>query len=270
LLERPARVAALTSAARTALRARQRQYQLRAQLEDLERARAELDAAARRKDEFIAMLGHELRNPLAPIRNAIEVLSRESHRPRDRTMLGMMRRQVDHMVRLVEDLVDVARLTRGTIELRLQPTSLPEVLHSAVALSRPLIDAGGHALDLDLPGGTADHDGRSDAARAGVQQPAQQRVEVFGPRPRDPVVAATRGRHGGGARGRPRHRHRTAHALAHLRSVHARARPCRRMRTAAWASASRSCAACCGCTTATSRCAATGVARDRNSSCACR
>ena len=151
LLERPARVAALTSAARTALRARQRQYQLRAQLEDLERARAELDAAARRKDEFIAMLGHELRNPLAPIRNAIEVLSRESHRPRDRTMLGMMRRQVDHMVRLVEDLVDVARLTRGTIELRLQPTSLPEVLHSAVALSRPLIDAGGHALDVDFP-----------------------------------------------------------------------------------------------------------------------
>jgi len=151
LLERPARVAALTSAARTALRARQRQYQIRAQLEDLEQARAELDAAARRKDEFLAMLGHELRNPLAPIRNAIEVLLRGAERTRDRSMLGMMRRQVDHMVRLVEDLVDVARLTHGTIELRLQPTSLPDVLHAAIALSRPLVESGGHALDIDLP-----------------------------------------------------------------------------------------------------------------------
>ncbi|MGO4550422.1 ATP-binding protein [Lysobacter sp. 2RAF19] len=151
LLERPARVAALTSAARTALRARQRQYQIRAQLEDLEKARTELDAAAKRKDEFLAMLGHELRNPLAPIRNAIEVLLPGAERPRDRSMLSMMRRQVDHMVRLVEDLVDVARLTQGTIELRLQPTSIPEVLHSAIALSRPLVESGGHALDLDVP-----------------------------------------------------------------------------------------------------------------------
>jgi CheY-like chemotaxis protein/two-component sensor histidine kinase len=66
-------------------------------------------------------------------------------------MLGMMRRQVEHMVRLVEDLVDVARLTRGTIELRLQPTALADVLHAAIALSRPVIEAGGHALDIDLP-----------------------------------------------------------------------------------------------------------------------
>jgi len=151
LLDRPARVAALTSAARTALRARQRQYQIRAQLEDLEQARTELDAAARRKDEFLAMLGHELRNPLAPIRNAIEVLARAVDNPRHRSMLGMMRRQVDHMVRLVEDLVDVARLTHGTIELRLQPVPLQDVLQSAVALSRPLVESGRHALDVDTP-----------------------------------------------------------------------------------------------------------------------
>ena len=150
MLERPSRVAALVSAARTALRARQRQYQIRAQLEDLEQARAALDVAAKRKDEFLAMLGHELRNPLAPIRNAIEVLLPGAATPRDRTMLAMMRRQVDHMVRLVEDLVDVARLTQGTIELRLQPTSIPEVLHSAIALSRPLVESGGHALDIDV------------------------------------------------------------------------------------------------------------------------
>jgi signal transduction histidine kinase len=151
LLERPARVAALTSAARTALRARQRQYQILAQLEDLERTRGELDAAARRKDEVLAMLGHELRNPIAPIRNAIEVLARDDAlRDRHRTMLGMMGRQVDHMVRLVEDLVDMARLTHGTIELRQQPTLLAEVLRNAIGLSRPLIEAGGHALEVDI------------------------------------------------------------------------------------------------------------------------
>jgi signal transduction histidine kinase len=153
LLERPARVAALTSAARTALRARQRQYQIRAQLEDLEHARAELDAGAKRKDEFLAMLGHELRNPLAPIRNAIEVLLPATERPRDRSMLAMMRRQVDHMVRLVEDLVDVARLTHGTIELRQQPTSIPDVLHAAIALSMPLVESSRHVLDIDIPEG---------------------------------------------------------------------------------------------------------------------
>jgi signal transduction histidine kinase/ActR/RegA family two-component response regulator len=151
LLERPARVAALTSAARTALRARQRQYQIRAQLDDLEQARAELGEAAKRKDEFLAMLGHELRNPLAPIRNAIEVLLHDADREADRAMLGMMRRQVEHMVRLVEDLVDVARLTHGTIELHLKATLLGDVLQSAVALSGPLIDAGGHRLEVELP-----------------------------------------------------------------------------------------------------------------------
>lgn len=151
LIERPARVAALTSAARTALRARQRQYQIRAQLDDLEQARAALDAAARRKDEFLAMLGHELRNPLAPIRNAIEVLLHGNPRQRDRSLLATMRRQVDHMVRLVEDLVDVARLTHGTIELRLQSTAIADVLQAAVALSRPIVDAGEHALVIDIP-----------------------------------------------------------------------------------------------------------------------
>src|SRR5690242_18322641 len=97
------------------------------------------------------MLGHELRNPLAPIRNAIEVLVRTVERPRERSMLGMMRRQVDHMVRLVEDLVDVARLTHGTIELRLQAVTLQDVLQSAVALSRPLVESGRHSLEVDVP-----------------------------------------------------------------------------------------------------------------------
>ena len=76
LLERPLRLATLISTVRTSLRARQRQYQIRSHLIEQERARAELAEAARRKDEFLAMLAHELRNPLAPIRNALHLLRR--------------------------------------------------------------------------------------------------------------------------------------------------------------------------------------------------
>jgi signal transduction histidine kinase/ActR/RegA family two-component response regulator len=151
LLDRPLRIAALTSAARAALRARQRQYQIRAQLEALESASRELSTAARRKDEFLAMLGHELRNPLAPILNALNMLRRrERMDPTERRLLETMQRQTDHMVRLVEDLVDVARLTRGTIELRREPVAVDEVVASAVELSRPLIEAAGHGIHLDV------------------------------------------------------------------------------------------------------------------------
>ncbi|WP_213434185.1 MULTISPECIES: hybrid sensor histidine kinase/response regulator [Lysobacteraceae] len=151
VLERPLRVATLTSAARSALRARWRQYQIHAQLEALEHARAQLDVAARRKDEFLAILGHELRNPLAPIRNALQVLlQRAKPRSDEHALMSMMRRQVDHMVRLVEDLIDVARVTRGTVELRCRPARVSEVLRSAVELSQPLIDAGQHALHVDV------------------------------------------------------------------------------------------------------------------------
>ncbi len=150
LLDRPLRVAALTSAAHAALRARVRQYQIRSQLDALESARAELAEAAERKDEFIAMLGHELRNPLAPIRNALYMLrQQEQTNPEHRRLLDTMQRQTDHMVRLIGDLVDVARLSRGTIELRRERVRLDEVVAAAVELSRPLIARAGHRLHVD-------------------------------------------------------------------------------------------------------------------------
>ena len=144
LLERPVRIAALTSAAQTAVRARHRQYELRAHLE--ERASAD-----RRKDEFLATLAHELRNPMAPIRSSLDLLRLRDHEPPPRELLETMDRQLSHMMRLIDDLMDVSRVTRGTIQLRFEPTPLREVIDAAVNMSRPQIDAAGHRLTIVLP-----------------------------------------------------------------------------------------------------------------------
>ena len=154
LLERPLRISTLVSTVKSALRARERQYQMLTHLDELEQARDAIAASAQRKDEFLAMLAHELRNPLAPIRNALHLLGESAVPEQERASLrAMMKRQVDHMVRLVDDLVEVSRLSRGTIELRRDVVELADVLRNAIDLSRPLIDTGRHALHLDLPDG---------------------------------------------------------------------------------------------------------------------
>ena len=108
--------------------------------------------ADRRKDEFLATLAHELRNPLAPIRNALQILKMPRvdaatvERSRD-----MMERQVHHLVRLVDDLLDVSRVMRGKIELRREPVELATVVARAVETVQPLIDAQGHELSVRLP-----------------------------------------------------------------------------------------------------------------------
>jgi len=145
LLERPIRVSALVSAARTALRARARQYESRAQL-------LLLEEADRRKDEFLATLAHELRNPLAPIRNSVELLRRAGENlPVVQKLAEMMGRQVVHMVRLVDDLLEISRITRGTIELRRVPVQRAEVVAAAIGTSRTVIDARRHRLEVSLP-----------------------------------------------------------------------------------------------------------------------
>jgi signal transduction histidine kinase len=145
LLERPIRIQALLSAVRTALRARRRQYQARAHL-------LALQEADRRKDEFLATLAHELRNPLAPIRNSVDILRLSGHSmPVPTPIVETMDRQVGHMVRLVDDLLEVSRITRGKIELRKEPIELRTAIEVAVETSRPLIDAARHRLTVDLP-----------------------------------------------------------------------------------------------------------------------
>ncbi|GHA69462.1 PAS domain S-box protein [Cognatilysobacter bugurensis] len=107
--------------------------------------------ADRRKDEFIATLAHELRNPLAPLRHCLHILQMESAAPVDLPrMHAMMDRQVRHLVRLVDDLLEVSRISRGKIELRRERIDLAQVIQHAVETSRPLVDAGRHALDVEL------------------------------------------------------------------------------------------------------------------------
>jgi PAS domain S-box-containing protein len=108
--------------------------------------------AERTKDEFLATLAHELRNPLAPIRNSLHIMRLAGDNdPTLRRVSEIMERQVDHMVRLVDDLLEVSRITRGQIELRKEPIELAAVVSRAVETSRPLIDAGRHQLAISLP-----------------------------------------------------------------------------------------------------------------------
>jgi PAS domain S-box-containing protein len=120
--------------------------------EFLERMRVEasLKEADRRKSEFLAVLAHELRGPLAPIRNALQILRRRALADESgQQTVNMLDRQVSHLVHLVDDLLDVSRITRGSVRLKREKILLTDVLASAVEASRPLIDAHAHELVID-------------------------------------------------------------------------------------------------------------------------
>lgn len=110
-----------------------------------------LQESDRRKDEFLAMLAHELRNPLSPIRNASSVLQRAPDERKRQWATDIIQRQVAHMVRLLDDLLDVSRITRGKIDLRLGPTDFGALITAAVETSRPLIEARRHQLEISIP-----------------------------------------------------------------------------------------------------------------------
>lgn len=137
LLERPVRTISLVSAAKSALSARERQYQVR--------------ALNRRKDEFLATLAHELRNPLAPIRNAVSIIERLHPTPQVGSLVGMVDRQLRHLTRLVDDLLDVARITTGKLDLRLELTTVRSVLTHALEIAQADIDTKSHRLQLAQP-----------------------------------------------------------------------------------------------------------------------
>jgi signal transduction histidine kinase/CheY-like chemotaxis protein len=120
--------------------------------QELRRLNAELREADRLKDEFVATLAHELRNPLAPIRNAVRILQTQGpQEPRLIWGRAVIERQVAHMARLLEDLLDISRITQGKLELRRTFVALDSVVDAAVETGRPAIDAGGHTLEVMLP-----------------------------------------------------------------------------------------------------------------------
>lgn len=152
LLERPLQVTTLISAIRTALRARERQYQIRAHLAERGSAMETLKEADRRKDEFLATLGHELRNPLSPLLTSLHLLKMSGHSKRivARTV-AVMERQVHFLVRLVDDLLEISRITRGVIDVTMKPLDLGAILTAAVDSSRPVVESARHELIVRGP-----------------------------------------------------------------------------------------------------------------------
>jgi signal transduction histidine kinase len=137
LLERPVRTMSLISAAKSALRARDRQYQVR--------------AADLRKDEFLATLAHELRNPLAPIRNAMSIVQRLHPSPEMVKLIAIVERQVTHLTRLVDDLLDVARITNGKVVLQKQATTVRSVVTHALEIAAAQIADRQHRVTVEQP-----------------------------------------------------------------------------------------------------------------------
>jgi signal transduction histidine kinase len=112
----------------------------------------DLEKAAKNLNEFIAVLAHELRNPLAPIRNAVLVMAKASaNDPVQEAMRNTIDRQSAQLARIVDDLLDIARITRGALNLERSAVDLAEVATGAVETSTPLIDAAKHRLELDVP-----------------------------------------------------------------------------------------------------------------------
>jgi signal transduction histidine kinase len=129
---------------------RQRQ-QIAIQRDELKARSDALEEADRRKDEFLATLSHELRNPLAPIRHGLDILRKRPDSADAVEIREMMHRQLVHLVRLIDDLLDVSRVSQGKIQLRKERIQAADVVRSALESSQSLIDSAGHALTVDMP-----------------------------------------------------------------------------------------------------------------------
>jgi two-component system, sensor histidine kinase len=152
VLDRPTSVRVMVSAVRTALRGRRWQYQIRDQIESLLRADHALRQADQRKDEFLATLAHELRNPLAPIRTGLQLLNwPPPEEAQFRAVTEMMERQMKQLLRLVDDLLEVSRISTGKLVLQKERLDLRHVVEMALEACQPLIARGGHRLQVDLP-----------------------------------------------------------------------------------------------------------------------
>jgi len=153
LVRRPIEIRSLASTVQAALRDRRRQYAKRADLAERERQAQALRENDRRKDEFLAMLAHELRNPLAAVNNAVTVLKFSSDEESRIWASDVVERQVRQLVRLIDDLLDVSRITSGKIRLQKHFVDAGSILDQAVESARPLIDERGHTLSISIDRG---------------------------------------------------------------------------------------------------------------------
>ena len=112
--------------------------------------RAKAEEANRAKDEFLAMLGHELRNPLSPILTALQLMKLSGHGGSERART-IIERQVNHLTRLVDDLLDVSRIARGKVELRKESVEMSDVVAKAIEMASPLLEQRGHMLTVEVP-----------------------------------------------------------------------------------------------------------------------
>lgn len=151
ILRQPVHMETLLSVVRSAITSRLKQYEVRDLLEEQERTQAELRKVDRRKDEFLATLAHELRNPISPIQNALDLLELSQMSLQEETELReIMRRQVKQLTRLVDDLLDVSRITRGRIRLERQTIDLRDAVRAGIEASQPFIDQSDQTLEVDL------------------------------------------------------------------------------------------------------------------------
>jgi signal transduction histidine kinase len=152
LLDRPVSTRSMVSAVLAALRARRRQYQIRDELVARQQAEQALREADQRKDEFLATLAHELRNPLAPIRTGLHVLGEmPGDSPQAVRMRGVMQRQLLQLVRLVDELLDVSRISTGKVVLQRERLDLRAMVVTALEACQPAIENAGHDVRSTLP-----------------------------------------------------------------------------------------------------------------------
>jgi two-component system, sensor histidine kinase len=154
LLDMPSSTRSLVSAVESALRARRKQYEICERLVRQSEAEEALRQADRRKDEFLATLAHELRNPLGAVRNGLQVLMRgTADAATSERMLGMMDRQSRLLIKLIDDLLDVSRIATGKMDLRRDRLDLRAVVEAGVEMGQTGVDAGRHELRIELPAG---------------------------------------------------------------------------------------------------------------------
>ncbi len=141
-----------TSLARAVSELDQARQALQAAASERDRAYGALREADRRKDEFLATLAHELRNPLAPIRSAVQIMRMaEGDHAMTSAARAIIERQIKHLVRLIDDLVDVSNITRGKLELRKEPADLAGILRLAVQINQPLLESKQQHVTFELP-----------------------------------------------------------------------------------------------------------------------